>query len=120
VEGRHLGTLIWLVMVTGCRRGELCSLRWRDVDFEHSRLWITRSTSPPRSGRKEKDTKSGVDRRLSLDARTMSLLTHRRQRKTKQLADVGAKLTGDTSCSRRHRITADPDYPVPSRRSTAG
>jgi integrase len=30
------GTLIWLVMVTGCRRGELCALPWSDVDFEHS------------------------------------------------------------------------------------
>jgi integrase len=90
------GTLIWLVMVTGCRRGELCALRWRDVDFEHSRLWITRSTTHPRSGLKEKDTKSGVDRRLCLDTHTMSLLADHREGTAKQLADLGMELTAET------------------------
>lgn len=27
------GVLVWLVMVTGLRRGELCSIRWRDLDL---------------------------------------------------------------------------------------
>jgi integrase len=28
------GTLLWVVMVTGFRRGELCSVRWADVDLD--------------------------------------------------------------------------------------
>ena len=29
---RELGTLVWLVMVTGLRRAELLALKWLDVD----------------------------------------------------------------------------------------
>jgi integrase len=28
------GTLVWLTMTTGARRGELCALRWSNVDLE--------------------------------------------------------------------------------------
>jgi integrase len=31
------GTLVWLVMTTGMRRGEVCALRWRDVDLDSLR-----------------------------------------------------------------------------------
>src|SRR3954462_1529274 len=27
------GLVLWLTMITGCRRGELCSLRWQHVDL---------------------------------------------------------------------------------------
>jgi integrase len=30
------GMLVWLTMVTGARRGELCALRWRHVDLERA------------------------------------------------------------------------------------
>ena len=32
------GLLLWLVMITGCRRGELCALTWSAVDFERAVL----------------------------------------------------------------------------------
>lgn len=32
-----------LALLTGCRRGEICGLRWSDVDFEHSTLSINRN-----------------------------------------------------------------------------
>lgn len=35
------GLLIWLTMVTGCRRGELCALRWSDVDVDLTWLTVT-------------------------------------------------------------------------------
>jgi integrase len=28
------GTLVWMVMTTGMRRGEVCALRWRNVDLD--------------------------------------------------------------------------------------
>jgi hypothetical protein len=36
---------LWLTMITGCRRSELCSLRWRHLDVTRSTLWVSRSTS---------------------------------------------------------------------------
>jgi hypothetical protein len=34
-------------LATGMRRGELCGLRWRDVDFEASKLQVERSVRTP-------------------------------------------------------------------------
>ena len=33
----------WLLLARGLRRGELCGLRWEDVDLEGSVLWIYRT-----------------------------------------------------------------------------
>jgi integrase len=35
------GTLIWLAMTTGARRGEQCGLRWRHVDLDQSVLYVS-------------------------------------------------------------------------------
>jgi integrase len=69
------GLLIWLTMITGCRRGELVSLRWRDMDVQRSVLMVERNTLSPRSGIQEKETKTGNQRRISLDPQTTLLLT---------------------------------------------
>ncbi|ASU77506.1 hypothetical protein CDG81_03365 [Actinopolyspora erythraea] len=50
--------LLWLTMVTGCRRGELCALRWGDVDLTAGMLSIERSYSKTRERAREKSTKT--------------------------------------------------------------
>jgi integrase len=37
------GMLLWLTMVTGCRRGEMCALRWTDLDVVRGMMTIERS-----------------------------------------------------------------------------
>ena len=55
--------LVWLTMVTGFRRGELCAIRWRHVDLGVGVLTVERSIGQ-RSGRTwEKDTKTHQQRR---------------------------------------------------------
>jgi hypothetical protein len=65
-------------MVTGSRRGEVSALRWRHVDFDGSLLTLHRSNAQPRSGLKEKETKSRQQRRVLLDPETVELLTAHR------------------------------------------
>ena len=89
------GLMLWLTMVTGCRRGELCALHWHHLDVERSSLWVSRSTSQPKSGIKEKDTKNEGERRVGLDAQTMELLAEHRRRMSTQLASLGSDLTAD-------------------------
>jgi integrase len=89
------GLMLWLVMVTGCRRGELCALRWRHLDTERCQLWVQRSTAQPKSGITEKDTKAGGLRRVGLDPYTMELLAKLRERMATQLAALGCTLTED-------------------------
>lgn len=74
------GLLVWLVMVTGLRRGELCSIRWRHVDLERGTLMLHRSIAQRGRKRWEKDTKSHQQRRLALDEETLDLLRQHRAR----------------------------------------
>ena len=78
-----------LLLVTGCRRGEIMGLKWEKVDFDNSRIKIDRAliVSPSR-GVYESTTKTSDTRYLSLPAETMSLLRkHRREQLRLQLAN---------------------------------
>jgi integrase len=63
------GTLVWLVMTTGMRRGEVLALRWRHVHFDRRLLEIRRNYVQRRGRKIEKDTKMHQMRRISLDIR---------------------------------------------------
>ena len=102
------GLMLWLTMVTGCRRGELCALRWLRVDFERSKIWVTRATAQPRSGITEKDTKTEGQRGINLDPQTMDLLARHHDRVTQQLADLGCTLDENTFL-----FSKEPDYSAP-------
>lgn len=62
--------LLWLTMITGSRRGEICALRWTDLDLDAGLASIERSYT----GTKEKKTKTRQKRRIALDAHTVALL----------------------------------------------
>lgn len=70
--------MIFMALKTGARYGELCELRWYDVDLRNGRLIIQRSfwrdhvTSP----------KSGRDREIPLSPRTIEFLRRRRHLKS--------------------------------------
>ncbi len=80
------GTLVWLVMTTGMRRGEVLALRWRHVHFDRRVLEIRRNYVQRRDRKIEKDTKTHQMRRISLDAEAITVLdehrTHARHRAT--------------------------------------
>jgi integrase len=57
------GTLIWLTMMGGNRRGELCGIRWRHVDLDREVIHIQRAIGQYGSETWEGDTKSESDRR---------------------------------------------------------
>ena len=80
-------------MVTGFRRGELCSLRWEHLDLERATLWVKRSTAQTtRAGVFGKDTKTETDRRIALDPHTVQLLAEHRDRVAEQCARLGIRL----------------------------
>jgi len=68
------GLLVKLAVVTGARRGELCALRWSDVDVEAGVLHIRRSLYRVAGETGEKGTKSGRERVVVLDPATAWLL----------------------------------------------
>ena len=78
-----------LLLVTGCRRGEIMGLKWDKVDFENSRVKIDRSLiMSPSMGVYESTTKTNDVRYLALPAETISLLRkHKREQLRLQLAN---------------------------------
>ena len=49
-QEEHWYDFFYLEIMTGLRRGEICALKWSDVDFEESKLKVQRSVSTKRGG----------------------------------------------------------------------
>lgn len=83
-------TVITLAALTGMRRGELCGLKWSDVDWKGSALTLRRSIWQTSEGWGEKDPKSHQIRRLLLGEHTMGVLGGRWKRvhSAAELSDV--------------------------------
>ena len=74
-----LAPLLALAAITGARRGELCGLRWNDVDWDGSTLTIARSIYETKGGGwGEKPTKTHQVRRIGLDEFGITILRRHR------------------------------------------
>jgi integrase len=87
-----------LSVTTGARRGELCALRWSDIDLDARETVIARSIAPDDRDSKlviEKATKTHQERRIAIDSGTVeSLRAHRRSMLERALA-AGASYAPD-------------------------
>ncbi len=104
------GTLVWLVMTTGIRRGEVCALRWRDVDLDGEVIEIRRNYVLHKGVGVEKDTKTHQMRRIALDSETVALLREHRDRVSARIEELGGVLTGQTFV---FGGTRSPDHATP-------
>ena len=68
------GMFVWLAMTTGARRGELCALRLDRLDMDNAVLSVRSSIAQDGAETWEKATKTHQQRRIALDATTLSLL----------------------------------------------
>jgi hypothetical protein len=90
-----LGLLVWLAMVTGARRGELCALRWRHVEPTRQILVLEASIAQDGAEVWEKDTKLHQRRHICLDPYSMALLLAYHQARHRRAATIGATLTDE-------------------------
>jgi integrase len=74
------GALLRVLTATGARRGEVCGLRWSDVDAGSRTLSIRRSVASVSGGTIVKDTKTYAARRIALDTDTLAVLATHHQR----------------------------------------
>lgn len=92
------GTLVWVAMTTGARRGELCALRWSLVGLEPERavIWLRRAISHAEDGWVEGDLKTHQQRRVALDPETAAMLVEHRDRCQARAEAVGLRLDKDS------------------------
>ncbi|MEU8227316.1 tyrosine-type recombinase/integrase [Kribbella sp. NPDC048915] len=89
------GALIWLTMVAGNRRGELCGIRWRHVDLDRGVIHVQRAIGQYGKETWEKDTKNEDDRRIVLDPESVAVLSEHRDRCEQRARGLGKKLARD-------------------------
>jgi len=90
-----LGLYLWLVVVTGVRRGELCGLQIRDVDLDRALVHVAFNYVVRGGQRVRKDTKTHQDRWLAIDPVTCALIVSYLAEIKAELAAVGVELRDD-------------------------
>ena len=100
-----LACFLLLAATTGARRGELCAIRWSDLDLKAGSLTISRSiVETVGANLIEKDTKTHSSRRIALDSGSIGALTDQRDRCRQRASSCGARLAVSA-----HVFSADPD-----------
>jgi integrase len=89
------GCLLWVAMTSGPRRGELCALRWYDVDFDAEVVTIARNYVEFGRHRVHKDTKTHQQRRIALSPESITVLRAHLDRSARKAAALGAELAHD-------------------------
>jgi integrase len=82
-----LGAVVRVLVATGARRGEVCGLRWSDIDPAGSTVTIRRSVASVAGGTVVKETKTHAARRIAIDSETLDALDRRRER-AQELAEA--------------------------------
>jgi len=100
--------LLHLAATTGARRGELCALRWRNLDFKRSTLTIDRSIVDLPGGLSEKDTKTHMSRRIAIDLDTLSDLKDQWKQANSVARKAGLSLHEDAFI-----FSSEPDGSIP-------
>jgi integrase len=95
-EDPELGLFLRLAVVLGARRGELCALRWSDVDLDQDEVLIAGGiVRVPGESLVDKATKTHAKRRVALGPDTGELLRTHRLVQAKNALAFGTTLAPD-------------------------
>lgn len=107
-----LAVLLLIAALTGARRGELCSMRWSDVDWESATLTISRSVYEIRGGGwASKSTKTHQTRRIGLDDLALAVLRRHRSYVETIAASLGLTVPPDAFMFSRSPVGSEPVRP---------
>ncbi len=90
VEGDRLEFIVKMCAYLGIRRGELCGLRWQDLDFEKRIIYIDNTRTSAGSAIIEKDTKTvSSNRKLHMPETLYQLLKKEQERQQRNKDFLG-------------------------------
>jgi integrase len=95
-EDPDWGSFIWLAITAGARRGELCAIRWANIDLGRAVLVLRQSVAKDgQGGWHLKDTKTHQHRQVALDATTVEILRAHGARYEERTVALGATASED-------------------------
>jgi integrase len=95
VRGTPLLVPALLAVLCGLRRGEICALRWRNVDLVTGQISVVESLEQTKAGLRFKSPKSGKGRTVALSAMVVEELRSHRVRRAQELLRFGVGLSDD-------------------------
>jgi len=108
VAGTELHLPVLLACATGMRRGEICALRWRDVDLKGGTVTVSASLSyVPREGLQRKTTKTQRTRTVGLPGFAVDVLKEARRQKVCPPDGLVIGVVNPDDLTKRWRETAD-------------
>jgi integrase len=87
---------VLLAVTSGMRRGEITALRWRSVDLANGKLEVKTSTEQTKVGVREKETKSGKARTVTLATLAIEELRRHKFKQAQELLRLGVRQTDDS------------------------
>lgn len=117
-EGQRLRAMFIVAVYSGARRGELCALTWKDVDFHHGRIVISKTSKA--EGRIGKTKTRSSRRTIDLPPEAMKAMQdHRKRMLTEGLAacplvfpnENGKPLVGSTIHYVMQKVLTDSGLP---------
>jgi integrase len=95
VRGTPLLIPTVLAVLCGLRRGEICALRWRNVDLAAGQISVVESLEQTKSGLRFKSPKSGKGRTVALSATVTDELRAHRVKRAQDFLRLGMRLSDD-------------------------
>lgn len=99
VRGTPIFIPALLAVLCGLRRGEICALRWRNVDLATGQMSVVESLEQTKGGKGKglrfKAPKSGKGRTVALPQTVVDELRAHRAKRAEELLRLGVRLTDD-------------------------
>ena len=96
LRGTRLFPAVLLAVLCGLRRGEICALKWGQVDLTAGSTAVIQSAEQTRAGVRYKEPKSGRSRTVALSSFVIAELKAHRVRQAQELLRIGVRVTDDT------------------------
>ncbi|MBR0760750.1 tyrosine-type recombinase/integrase [Bradyrhizobium japonicum] len=95
IRGKPIFMPALLAVMCGLRRGEICALRWRNVDLDGAQFSIVESVEQTKAGLRFKSPKSGKGRKVALPPTVVDELRTHRARLAEDLLKLGKRISDE-------------------------
>jgi integrase len=95
LSGKPVFMPVLLAALCGLRRGEICALRWHQVDLDAAQLSIVESLEQTKAGLRFKSPKSGKGRTVALSETMVTELRSHRTQRVQDFLKLGKRLADD-------------------------